>query len=142
MKCITKIDGATIGDAENLDLVMSMYNLLECSSNYCDMTGSLWSYSKDEASSFNNDIVNTNSFKSFTYIAKLLRNTEADGVNEILRNATTVVSSKYLSKFWRSLDMGLINCKIKWMNHCILSANCADNDNANSNSITQSYMSL
>ena len=91
---------------------------------------------------FNNDIVNTNSFKSFMYIAKLLRNTEADGVNEILRNATTVVSSKYLSKFWRSLDMGLINCKIKWMNHCILSPNCADNDNANSNSITQSYMSL
>ena len=45
MKYITKIDGVTIGDAENLDLVMSMYNLLECSSNYCDMTGSLWSYS-------------------------------------------------------------------------------------------------
>ena len=135
MKCIRKIYGATVGDAENLDLVMSMYNLLECSSNYCDMTGNLWSYSKDEASSVNNDIVNTNSFKSFTYIAKLLRNTEADGVNEILRNATTVVSSKYLSKFWRSLDMGLINCKFKWMNHCVLSANCADNDNANSNSI-------
>ena len=35
--CITKIDGSTTDDAEDLDLVMPMYNLLECSSNYFDI---------------------------------------------------------------------------------------------------------
>ena len=40
-KCITKTDGTTIGDAENLDLIMPMYNLLEYSSNYFETTGNL-----------------------------------------------------------------------------------------------------
>ena len=37
-KCITKIDETTIYDAEDLDLVMPMYNLIECSSNYSETT--------------------------------------------------------------------------------------------------------
>ena len=37
-KCITKIDGTTIDDAEDLDLVMPMYNLIEYSSNYSERT--------------------------------------------------------------------------------------------------------
>ena len=39
-KCITKIDGAKIYDAGDLDLVMPMYNLIEYSSNYFETTGS------------------------------------------------------------------------------------------------------
>ena len=39
-KCITKIDGTTTDDAEYLDLVMSIYNLIESSSNYSEATGS------------------------------------------------------------------------------------------------------
>ena len=39
-KCITKIDGTTIDDDEDLDLVTRLYNLLEYSSNYYDTTGS------------------------------------------------------------------------------------------------------
>ena len=42
IKCITKIDGATINQAENLDLVMPIYNLIEYSSDYFETTGSLW----------------------------------------------------------------------------------------------------
>ena len=61
-KCITKIDGTTIDDAE--DLVMSMHNLIEHSSNHSETTGSLWFYSKDEGTNFNADIVNDNNFKS------------------------------------------------------------------------------
>ena len=61
-KCITKIDGTTIDDAE--DLVMSMHNLIEHSSNDSETTGSLWFYSKDEGTNFNADIVNDNNFKS------------------------------------------------------------------------------
>ena len=47
--CITKIDEKIIDDAEDLDLVMRMYNLIEYSSRYSETTGSLWSYSKHEA---------------------------------------------------------------------------------------------
>ena len=39
-KCICKIDGTTIDDAEDLDLVMPVYNLIEYSSNYTETTGS------------------------------------------------------------------------------------------------------
>ena len=70
-KCVTEITGTTIDDAEDLDLVMLMYNLLEYSSNYSETTGSLWFYSKGEATHFNIDIVNDNHFKSFMYMPKL-----------------------------------------------------------------------
>ena len=46
-KCITKVHGTTIDDAEDLHLVMSTYNLTEYSSNYSATTGSFWFYSKD-----------------------------------------------------------------------------------------------
>ena len=46
----------TINDAEDLDLVMLKYNLLEYSSNYSDTTGSLWCYSKDEATDFDKNM--------------------------------------------------------------------------------------
>ena len=98
-KCIKEIDGTIIDDAEDLDLVLLMYNLMEYSSNHSEITGSLWYYSK--ATNFNADIENTNSFKSFTYKAKLLGNTVADGVNGILKNATIVLPLKYLSNFWK-----------------------------------------
>ena len=56
-----------------------MYNLIEYSSNHSETAVSLWCYSKEEATSFNVDIANTNNFKSFMYKAKLLENTEVDG---------------------------------------------------------------
>ena len=46
-KPTTKIDEAKVDDAENLYLIMPMYNLLEYSSNYFNTTGSLRFYSKD-----------------------------------------------------------------------------------------------
>ena len=72
---LTKIDGKTVDDAEDLDLVMPMYNLIEYSSNYSETTASLWFYSKDESTDFITDIVYNNNFKSFKYKAKLLGNT-------------------------------------------------------------------
>ena len=48
IKCITKIDGSTIDNAEDLYLVMLIYNLLEYSSDYSDTTGSLWFKSTDD----------------------------------------------------------------------------------------------
>ena len=62
-RCIPKTDET---------IVMSMYNLLEYSSN---TTSSLWLYSKDELNNFKNDIAKTDKFKSFKFKAKLLWNT-------------------------------------------------------------------
>ena len=73
-KCITKIDGITIDNAEDLYLVTPMCNLIEYSSNYSNTTGSLWFYSKDEAVNLNDIIANIYDFKSFRYKAKLLEN--------------------------------------------------------------------
>ena len=108
-KCITKIDGLAIDDAEDLDLVMPIYNLIEYSSSYSETTGSLRFYSKDEAINFNVDIARKNNFKSFKDKAKLLVNTEAGGANGILKNATPL---KFLSNIWRSFEIQLIKCKI------------------------------
>ena len=75
IKCITKIDETAID--QDLDLVMPMYNLIQCTSNY----GNLWFYSKDEATNFNADIVNDDNFKSFKYKAKIIGNTAPNGAN-------------------------------------------------------------
>ena len=94
-KRIKKIDGTAIDGAEELDLVMRMYNLIDCSSNYFETTGSLWFYSKIDVTNFNTDIKSTNDFKYFTYKAKLIGNTFAGGANGILKNATISVPLKY-----------------------------------------------
>ena len=108
-KCIAKIDGTRIDDAEDLHLVIPMYKLIEYSSKYSKTIRSLWFYLKDEVTDFNADIGSTNNFKSFMYKAKLLKNIEADNTNGILKTATNAVPLKYLSDFWRSLEMPLIN---------------------------------
>ena len=71
---------------------MPMYNLTEHSSNYSEITGSLWFYSKDEATNFNADLADNVNFKSFKYKAKLLGNgqfkqKEFKQFLEITRNA-------------------------------------------------------
>ena len=94
-----------------------MYNLIEYSSNYSEKTESLWFYSKNEVTNFDADIGNYNSFKSFKYKAKLLGNTVAQSAPNyaigILKNRTIAVPLKYLSSFWRSLEMPLINCRVE-----------------------------
>ena len=102
-KYIRKINGTTIDDAEDLDLVMLMHNLIEYSSNNSETTEHLWFYSKNKATDINADIADSNNFKSFMYKAKLLENTRANGANGILKNTPFAVPLKYLSHFWASL---------------------------------------
>ena len=66
--CISKINNVLIDNAEDLDSVMPMYNLLECSKNYSKTTGSFWNYYRDEPNNpplnYNADpITNSESFK-------------------------------------------------------------------------------
>ena len=112
-KCIKKILGTTIDDTEDLDLIMSMYNLLEYISNYSETTGRLWFYYKDEATNLNVDIGNNNAFKSFNYKDKLLEDIVADDNHEILKNAAIAMPLKYVRNFWRSLEMLLISFKVE-----------------------------
>ena len=65
---MAKVYEILIDDAEYLDLVMPINNLIEYSSNYSETTGSLWFCFKDEATNFMTDVVNDD--KSFKYNAK------------------------------------------------------------------------
>ena len=80
---------------------MPMYNLIEYSDNYAKTFGSLWQYYRHEP---NNNLANSKSFKSKI---KITGRTPAAG-NE--KNVEIMVSLKYLSNFWRTLEMPLINC--------------------------------
>ena len=47
-RCVTHINDEHVETADNLDIVMNLYNLIEYSDNYADTSGSLWQYKKDE----------------------------------------------------------------------------------------------
>ena len=112
------IDGTKLDYAENLDLVMLMYDLLEYSSNYSDRMCSLWFCSKDQATDFNVGIGDYPAFKSFAYKTKLVGETKAQASwnnnKGMLKNTAAAILLKYLNNIWRSLKMSLINCKVEW----------------------------
>ena len=79
VSCITRINGELIEDADDLDIVMPMYNLLEYSKNYRKTIGSLYNYYRGELTDDNNpvDFPNTNVINSetFKYKNKIIGNT-------------------------------------------------------------------
>ena len=82
--CIGKINNTQIDNAEYIDIVMSMYNLIEYSDNYSKTSGSLWQYCK-EIPAVNDDgaIVNfdwTNATDSFNFKTKITGQTNDDGI--------------------------------------------------------------
>ena len=112
-----------IDNAEDLDVVMPMYNLLEYSKNYKKTTGSLWNYYRDEPSDPLSS--NSESFKCKTSITGNAYNidekvTDDDGneadnpkydTDKVGKNETEFfIPLKYLSNFWRNLNIPLINC--------------------------------
>ena len=100
-----------------LDVVMSIYNLLEHSKNYRKTTGSLWNYYSDKPG-------NPVSLKSesLKYKTGVVGKTPED--NDLLTNAKVVILLKHLSNFWRALKITLINCEVKliltWFKICFL----------------------
>ena len=89
---------------------MPMYNLIEYIDNYSDTSGSLWNCKRDEVIN-NADVTNDNNAPSFKYKANLIGNTENNGRKNGIKIAVLL---KYLSNFWRSLEMSLI---VKWNFH-------------------------
>ena len=149
VSCITRINGELIEDADDLDIVMSIYNLLEYSENYRKTIGSLYNYYRDELShdaddnTFDNiKVVNSNTFK---YKNKIIGNTydvdaripNPDGTGQIdnpiynvNKNGTQEVELaiplKYLGNFWRALNIPLISCELslelKWDKNCVITS--------------------
>ena len=78
-----------------------MYNLIKYSDNYLKTSGSLWQYYKDEP---NDNLRDSESLKSKI---KMTGNTPADGNR---KDVEIIVPLRYLSNFWITLEMLLINC--------------------------------
>ena len=112
-KCRTEI---------NINITMPMYNLIEYSDNYSDTSGSLWHFKRDEITN-NSDVTNDDNAPSFKHKASLI----GDAGNNGRKNGIKiVVPLKYLSNFWRSLEMPLIHCNVdlslKWYERCLRAA--------------------
>ena len=101
--CIGEINNTQVDNAKDIDIVMPMYNLIEYSNNFAKTSGSLWQYYRDEP---NDNLANSESFK---FKVKITGKTPAAG-NE--KDVEIMVSLKYLSNFWRTLEMPLINSEV------------------------------
>ena len=142
-KCNFEINDEHVDTAENLDIVMPMYNIMEYSDNYQDSSATLYQYKRDEPPEDNAvaDLTANNS-DSFIYNIKLLSNIpqlDADAARVGRLNLKVVVPLKYLNNFFRSLEMSLINCKIKlnltWKKECVLSTLDDDAGNPENNAV-------
>ena len=131
IKCNLEINDEHVDTAENLDIVMPMYNLIEYSDNYQDSSAILYQYKRDEPPE-DDTVANltADNSDSFKYKIKLLGEVAGNAAGVRRLNIKVVVPLKYLSNFFRSLEMPLINCKIKlnltWKKECVLSTGAAE----------------
>ena len=116
--CISEINNTQVDNAKDIDLVMPMSNLIECSDYYGKTSGSLWQYFRDEP---DDDLEDSESFKSKK---KITGKTPNNNNNNNVRDVEIMVPLKYLSNFWRTLEMPLINCEVKliltWSSTCVI----------------------
>ena len=142
-----KLNNEQIDTADNLDLTMNLYNMLEYSDNYADTAGSLYQYKRPEPRDANGNVVNlATTLSSFKYQSGLAQkqlttpnseNVPANAdpnfptVHRIWKNIKIVVPLKYISKFFRNLELPLINTKLymelNWTKYSVL---CKQNKNS------------
>ena len=94
---ISKMNNTEVNNAEDLDIVMRMYSLLEYGENYAKTSASLWQYCRDEP---NDNIADS---KSSKFKSSITDNTKNAGIV----NVKIVVPIKCLRKFWTTLVMPL-----------------------------------
>ena len=111
--CFSEINNTQIDNCKDIDIVMQIYNLIEYSDNYAKTSETLWQYYRDQP---NDILANSESFKSKI---KITGKTPDDG-NE--KDVEIMVQLKYLSNFWKTLEMTLINCEVSliltWSSTC------------------------
>ena len=112
---ISEINNTQIDNAKDIDIVMPMYKLIEYSDNYTKTSGSLWQYFRDEP---DDNIEDSESFKAKMKITGKTPN------NDNEKDVEIIVPLKYLSNFWRTLEMPLINCEVNliltWSSTCVI----------------------
>ena len=113
--CISRINNMQIDDAQYIDVVMPMYNLIEYSDNYSKTSEILFQYCRDEpVTNINNnniefvDFTDASLTDSFNLKVKLTGQTGDNAT----KNVEVIVPLKYLSKFWRTLETPSFNCGI------------------------------
>ena len=102
---------------------MPMYNLIEYSDNCARTTGIFWQYCKDISARNANDgiiVFDVNNVTdSFNFKIKFTGQTGNNGTKDV----EIMVALKYLSNFWRTLEMPLINCEVNliliWSSTCV-----------------------
>ena len=132
--CISEINNRQIENAKDIDIVMPMYNLVEYSDNYAKTTGKLWQYCKDIPALNANDEITRftggNTTDSFKLKAKITGETGNNGTKDV----EIIVPLKYLSNFWRTLEMPLINCEVNliltWSSTCVIISTNVPNQSA------------
>ena len=110
--------------AKYIHVVMPIYNLVEYNDNYSKASRRLWQYCKDILTVDNNgdifDFNEVNVTDSFNFKEKITNQTGNHGTKEV----EIMVSLKYLSNFWRTHEMPLINCEISliltWSANCVI----------------------
>ena len=114
INCIIKINVIKIDNAEDLDVVMPMYNLFKYSENYKKTTGSLWNYYRDQTNSSTDDDNITHSIlnsKSFDYKANFISSVRNKNLTR--NDVKIVVPLKHFSNFWKNLNIPLIDCEVE-----------------------------
>ena len=135
VSCITRIK--LNEDADDLDIVMPMYNLLECSKNYRKTIGSLYNYYRDELTRdgkdnfANRNVVNSEAFKYKNKTTGNTYNVDAGAQGyDVNKNGTQeielAIPLKCLRNFWRALNIPLISCEVflelKWNKNCVMTS--------------------
>ena len=118
------LNGEHVETADNLDLIMNMYNLTEYSDNYSDSTASLYHFKRQQPDPDNADLTTANS-SSFKYKSRLVEKSTLEGASRVWKNAKIMVTLKYIGNFFSSLEMPLINTKLylqlNWTKEIVIS---------------------
>ena len=122
--CKSEINKVEIDNAKDIDIVLPLHNLIKYSDNYSKTSGSLWQYYGDiPAVNHNGEIVyfgEGNLTNTFNFKVKETGQTGDNGT----KGVETMVPLKYLSNFWRILEMPLINCELNlvltWSASCVM----------------------
>ena len=129
--CISKISNTQIDNADYIDIVVPMYNWIDYRYNFSKISGSLWQYCKD-ITAVNNagnivDFNGANATDSFNFKTKITGQAADDNNNGNIARRVDVeimIPLKYLSNFWRTLEMPLINCEVEriltWSAGCVI----------------------
>ena len=132
INCINEINNTQVDDAQNIDIVMPMYNLIEYSDVFSATLGRLRQCYRDEpALDNNNNIIDFPADNNNSILFKFKHQITEETGNGDTKNVEIMVPLKYLRNFWTTLEMPSINrelnLQLKWSEKCILVAETVAN---------------